>query len=165
MKVIFKGKPESIGVGKDHYKKHILGQKLEVIHESTGFVWVEDSAGKNWVLLNEDFSLVINYMKEIDNINKWIYALNNTVQDQCKGKLGDNYGYCAEGIGCLAVGVDFKSTDKISQEFRDKVGMKNTCIINVLNDKGLSFKEIASFILDHPEKVFYEDVVEALKHI
>jgi hypothetical protein len=99
---------------------------------------------------------------------QWIAALRSGEYKQCTGKLyrpGEEGGYCCLGVlgvlagarrvdneGCLS-GLEFDVDDTseiygayLPQTIADSVGIYSQQTLSDMNDKGMSFEEIADYI-------------------
>lgn len=99
----------------------------------------------------------------------WVKALRSGKFKQTEGVLKDKNGYCCLGVLCeleekLTKNGYIKGTDNSIElpniilkkyGFNSKIGsIKNSYSLAARNDDGISFKEIANFIEQNPEKVF-----------
>jgi len=110
---------------------------------------------------------------------KWLQALESGEYEQCREYLSEDGKYCCLGVACE---VMIKHGIPITKEQKDNVilydGLKTQLVeyqkLGLRNPRGLirgtdenlmflndvkqwTFKEIATFIRNNPERVFYVD--------
>lgn len=118
-------------------------------------------------------------MKELNNIIKWVDALESGWYKHGKDRLGDaEHGYCCLGVGCVAVGIKVKRYAAMSPTFARSVGLMDTeghfiksddwyfqhrCLTDINDHTKAGFKRIAKLIKNHPEWLFQPKVAQAVK--
>lgn len=117
-------------------------------------------------------------MKELENVIKWVDALESGKLKQGKGKLGDHKdGFCCLGVACYVLGIDYNPTHGVSEDLPAHIGLltdrgslalgryfygtHNLTSVNDFTKAG--FKRIAKLIKTHPDWMFREDVAEQIK--
>jgi hypothetical protein len=115
-----------------------------------------------------------------NNAIKWIDGLSTTTVRQGFEKLGDaEVGFCCLGYGCVLMGVDYQPDDEFSEEFADRVGLRESdgtaydagdimmldeyYSLAEMNDGGRSFKEISDEIKNNLMYLFHPPVAERLR--
>ena len=116
-------------------------------------------------------------MKQVDNIFKWLEALESGEFKQGTNCLGNaEMGYCCLGLGCVAIDVDFNPLSARSLKFMSAVGLRCSegtlfdgsfhgkhCLTEINDFTNAGFKRIAKLIRSRPEDLFIPEVAKAFR--
>lgn len=125
--------------------------------------------------------------QKIENAIKWIKGLKYTKLPQANGSLGDREsGFCCLGYGCSRLNIDYDPNNGDSDEFQKQVGLLTTTgrfssnfdieyingwgnfrfsnsLVSLNDDANYSFRKISTVLINHPEKIFEEEVAKGIK--
>ena len=116
--------------------------------------------------------------KKINNAINWIESLFSGEYEQGKGFLCLNNKYCCWGVGCEVTQTPYKKDKHVwNNEFFRKVGLKKNGNISPnlettngsyyelweANDSGVTFKEIAEYLIKHSVTNFIPTVHKGIQ--
>jgi hypothetical protein len=103
----------------------------------------------------------------IENVDKWLDALESGAYQQCRGRLRGGDRFCCLGVGCDVSGIDRWVNDPgweskgmylghgglMPPEVMEWFGITEISfgVLAELNDSGWTFAQIANYIRESPE--------------